>query len=484
MFRPATDGKVAMPAIGLVNRIRSGAFLAAPLVLLLGAASGAAPAVAGTARTLYVSPSGSDANTGTAGAPLRTPQVAVDRLGAAGGTVRFTGGRYARQRVLLHNRDHVTLEATPGAVPVLDGAGLTPPAGQAGMIDIRDSSAVTVRGLTITGYRTTSTEAVPIGIYVSGAGESITLVGNHVHHLGNDNPTLGSMDMNAHGIAVYGRNAARPISRVVIAGNELDHLVLGASEALVLNGNVDGWAVTGNNIHDANNIGIDAIGFESTISGSARFTDVNRARNGLIAGNRVSRIISEGNPAYYEDGAWCNCADGIYIDGGRSILVAGNRVDAADIGIEVASEWARGSTNAIRVIGNTVTASRYTGLALGGYDQERGEAFDITVTGNTLRGNNTLDDGSPELLLQYYVHQTTITGNTITATNPEPVLLARVAPAGGAAKNAGLVLDRNHYRAPVPAGAATFYWNGTELRGFAAYRAASNQDRSSTYTRR
>jgi Right handed beta helix region len=470
-----------MAAIGPARRIRSGAV---PLALLLAVATGAVPAAAGAAtaaRTLYVSPRGSDANAGSAGAPLRTPQVAVDRLGAAGGTVRFVGGRYDKQRVLVRNRSHVTLEAAPGAVPVLDGTGLTPPAGDAGMIDIRDSSAITVRGLTITGYRTTSLAAVPIGIYVTGAGRGITLVGNHVHHLGNDNPTLGSFDMNAHGIAVYGRNPARPIAAVTIAGNELDHLVLGASEALVLNGNVDGWAVTGNDIHDANNIGIDAIGFEETITGSARFTGVNQARHGLIAGNRVSRIISEGNPAYWEDGEWCNCADGIYVDGGASIVVAGNRVDAADIGIEVASEWARGRTNAIRVLGNTVTASRYTGLALGGYDQERGEAYDITVTGNTLRGNNTLDDGSPELLLQYYVHQTTITGNTIIATNAAPVLVFRDAPAGGAARNAGLVLDHNHYWAPVPAARASWFWNGTEQRGFAAYRAASHQDGASTY---
>jgi hypothetical protein len=464
-----------MPRIGTKSAV------VAALVL---AAAGPSPALAAGPAVLYVSPTGSDTNPGTAAAPLRTPQRAVDRLGAAGGTVRFAAGRYARQRVLIHNRRGVTLEALPGAVPVLDGAGLTPPDGDTGMIDIRDSDAVTVRGLTITGYRTRSLDKMPIGIYVTGAGDRITLAGNHVHHLGNDNPTLGSFEMNAHGIAVYGRNAARPITHVTVAGNELDHLVLGASESLVLNGNVDGWAIIGNDIHDNNNIGIDAIGFEPTIGGAARWTDVNRARNGLIAGNRVSRIISEGNPAYYEDGEWCNCADGIYIDGGKSIVVAANRVDASDIGIEVASEWARGRTNAIRVVGNTITRSRYTGFAAGGYDQERGEAYDITVTHNTLRGNNTLDDGSPELLLQYYVHQATITDNTITATNADPVLLQRVAPAGGAARNADLVLDRNHYAGPAPAGSAVFTWNDVPLRGFGTYQQDSHQDRNSTYSRR
>jgi hypothetical protein len=466
--------------------VRRAAIIAGTAAVLLGVpGTGAQAGVpAGHGKTLYVAPHGSDTASGSADAPLRTPQAAVDRLGRAGGTVQFAGGRYARQRIVLTNRAHITLRAAAGATPVLDGAGLTPPAGQSAMVEIRDSSDIAVSGLTVTGYRTSLLAAVPIGILVTGSGHAIRLSGNHVHHLGNDNGTLGSFEMNAHGIAVYGTRAAEAISDVSLNGNELDHLVLGASESLVLNGNVDGWSVTHNVIHDNNNIGIDAIGFEPTIGGPARFTDVNRARHGLIAYNRVSRIISEGNPAYYEDGEWCNCADGIYIDGGAAITVADNRVDASDIGIEVASEWAQGRTNAVTVTGNTVTGSRYTGLAIGGYDQDRGEAFDITVTGNVLRGNNTLDDGSPEILLQYYVHDTTITHNTITSTKAaDPVLLYRVEPAGGAAKNARLVLDHNSYAGRVPAGRELYFWNGAEQRGLAAYRAASGQDRSSTYTR-
>jgi hypothetical protein len=434
---------------------------------------------------LYVSPHGSDRAAGTASHPLKSPQVAVDRLGRSGGTVQLAGGRYAGRRIVLAGRSHIRVRAAAGQTPILDGTGLKVPDGQSGMVEIRNSSDVIVAGLTITGYRTESLSAVPIGILVSGSGRGIRLTRNHVHHLGNDNGTLGSSDIDAHGIAVYGTNAAASISGVRVDGNELDHLVLGASETLVLNGNVDGWAVTGNVIHDNDNIGIDAIGFEPTISGPARFTDVNRARHGVIAGNRVSRIISEGNPAYWEDGSWCNCADGIYVDGGADITIAGNRVDASDIGIEVASEWRQGRTDGIRVIGNTVTASRYTGLALGGYDRDRGEAFDITVTGNMLRGNNTLNDGSPEVLLQYYVHDTSITGNTITATKrDEAVLLYRDAPAGSAAQNAHLELDHNRYSGRVPRGQEVYVWNGVERHGLAAYRAASGQDRTSTYTPR
>ncbi len=106
----------------------------------------------------------------------------------------------------------------------------------------------------------------------------------------------------------------------------------------MVNGNVNHWRITHNRIHDNNNIGIDAIGFEPTLSGPARYSRANRARNGVIADNVIRNIISRGNPAYFEDGGWCNCADGIYIDGGTGIRVERNQVVGNDIGIEVAAE--------------------------------------------------------------------------------------------------------------------------------------------------
>jgi hypothetical protein len=42
---------------------------------------------------LYVSPRGSDRAAGSASDPLKSPQVAVDRLGRSGGTVQLAGGR-------------------------------------------------------------------------------------------------------------------------------------------------------------------------------------------------------------------------------------------------------------------------------------------------------------------------------------------------------------------------------------------------------
>jgi hypothetical protein len=107
----------------------------------------------------------------------------------------------------------------------------------------------------------------------------------------------------------------------------------------------------------------------------------------------------------------------------------------------------------------------------------------MTVTGNFLRGNNTLNDGSPEMLLQYYVHDTTISHNTVISTNADAVLLYRDAPAGGAAKNARVVLDHNRYEGrAAAAGRELYFWNGAQQRGLKAYQAVSGQDRSSSYT--
>ena len=258
-----------------------------------------------------------------------------------------------------------------------------------------------------------------------------------MHDLGNDNPTLGSFDLNAHGIAVYGDSVAHPVTGLVIEGNEVDHLVLGASEAVVVNGNVDGWRVSRNDVHDNNNIGIDAIGYEPTLPEPYRYTDLNRARNGVIDHNTVRNIVSKGNPSYYEDGEWCNCADGIYVDGGTAIRIERNTVTGSDIGIEVAAENARGSADHVLVSRNLITRSAYVGIATGGYcnggeacgGEQTGIAHDNRFVHNTLYANNRLDDGSPEVLVQYYAYRNTFAHNRVWATNDARAVLGTVAGA-------------------------------------------------------
>jgi hypothetical protein len=310
--------------------------------------------------------------------------------------------------------------------------------------------------------------------------------------MGNDNPTLGSFDLNAHGIAVYGDSADHPITGLVIEGNEVDHLKLGASESVVVNGNVDGWRITGNDIHDNNNIGIDAIGYEPTLPAPYRYTDRNRARHGVIADNTVRNIVSRGNPSYYEDGGWCNCADGIYIDGGTSIKVERNTVSGSDIGIEVAAENARGSADHVLVSHNLITRSAYVGIATGGYcngaeacgDVQTGISHDNRFVHNTLYANNQLDDGSPEVLVQYYAYRNTFAHNIVWATNDAHAVLGTVDGAGKDGRSTPLKADHNTYWATGGhPERATFGSVGTTYTGFDTYRRATGQDRHSRFAK-
>lgn len=436
----------------------------------------AVPAVVSAAagRTIVVSPGG----------PM-TIQQAVNRLGH-GGTVELTAGRY-HQRVRFVHAHGITLRPAKGAHAVLDGSGLTPPAGQnSAMVTIYDSARVRIEGLEITVYRTSRLNTVPIGVYVHGHDQDIAIVGNHVHDLGNYNGTLGSFDINAHGIAVYGDQAAHPVTRLTISGNTVDHLHLGASETVVVNGNVTHWSIDLNHIYADNNIGIDAIGFEPTLPGAYRYTDRNRARYGLIAHNTVSTIRSKGNPAYWEDGSWCNCADGIYVDGGMHIRIVDNKVSASDIGIEVAAENGRGSAEHVLVARNVITGSLYVGLTTGGYCNgakacggvQTGSSHDNVFRANTLRGNNQLDDGSPELLVQYHAYRDSFEYNTIVATDRDHVVYGTV-PQSDSHDNHS---DHNSFAARGATRAqAQFGWDGRTYTGFGTYRAATGQDAHSRF---
>ncbi|HEY1133056.1 MAG TPA: hypothetical protein VGE77_00635, partial [Nocardioides sp.] len=147
---------------------------------LVAGASGAGATSSGAAwpggHRVFVSPDGHPGAAGTREDPLASVRDAVAVLDGPG-TVLLRGGTYA-QRIVLRHADGVTVRPFRGERVILDGGTLTPPAGRSAMVTIVDSSHVAVRGLDIRGYRTTSTQAMPIGIYVHGASSHVSLAGN------------------------------------------------------------------------------------------------------------------------------------------------------------------------------------------------------------------------------------------------------------------------------------------------------------------
>jgi hypothetical protein len=204
----------------------------------------------------------------------------------------------------------IVLQAMPGDAAIIDGSGLPIPGGQYGLVTLVDASHVVVRGLELRNYATASTANVPIGLYVTGAGSDIRVERTHIHDI---RTTASGCAANAFGLKVDGTRAPESISDLVIADNEIDHLVLGCSESFSLDGNVERWTIERNHVHDANNIGIGAIGFEGVAPDPA----FDQARDGTIRDNVVHDITSFGNPAYGDEYA----ADGIYVDGGTRITI-------------------------------------------------------------------------------------------------------------------------------------------------------------------
>ncbi|MCS7459823.1 right-handed parallel beta-helix repeat-containing protein [Paenibacillus doosanensis] len=446
-------------------------------IAALGLALGnAAPPKASAAGTeYYVSPTGNDSNAGTLASPWKTLQHAADTA-VPGSTVYVRGGTYNKKLSITRSGSAaagpITFTNYASELPVIDGTGLSVTE-EEGLVQIIDASYITVKGFEIRNFTTSTRNKVPVGIYVEGAGSGISLLNNKVHDIKNTATPTGSdlLGRDAHGIAVYGSKKS-PISGITIDGNELYNLVLGSSESLVVNGNVDTFAITNNLVHDNDNIGIDVIGFEGTAPSEAN----DQARNGLVKGNVVYNISSNNNPSYGKtlpNGS--NAADGIYVDGGKDTVIEQNYSYNNDIGIEIASEHKNHSTSNITVRNNIVYNNRYTGIAMGGYDTNRGSTTDCKIVNNTLYKNDTVGLNGGQLLVQYDTKNNVIKNNIMAASSSNYLIY------NGYTQNTGNTVDYNLYFAPAGSAGSLWKWKNTLRTGFSAYQTATGNDAHSLF---
>ncbi|HEY2773994.1 MAG TPA: DUF4215 domain-containing protein [Candidatus Binatia bacterium] len=395
-----------------------------------------------------------------------TIQAAVNAAGP-GDTVEVATGTY-NEKVTFPSSgtagNPITLRAKAGNTPVIDGTGI-PTTDLVGLIYIENQSYITVSGMQIANLTATNASDFPAGIWVRGTSHDIQLLGNTVHDIRNP----GCASCGAHGIAAYGTNASGSIHNLVIDGNEVRNCVLGWSESMVVNGNVEQFSITNNRVHDNNNIGIDAIGFEGECVGCSDALD--RARDGLIAGNLVYDIDSLGNPSYGND----RSADGIYVDGGTRITIERNVVHDSNIGIELASEHAGKDTSDVVVRSNFVYRSQSIGIAIGGYDTRRGSTSGCSIVHNTLYDNDTDQYGGGELLLQYDISGNTIENNVVYANSQDQFV------ANEFSLTSGNTIDHNIYFSTAGAASSSWIWKTTPYTGFGAWQAGSGNDAHSVF---
>jgi hypothetical protein len=420
---------------------------------------------AGWGADFYVSKSGSDTNPGTETSPWRTIQKAANTL-VPGDTAWVRGGVY-RERITVNvsgNADagFVSFRAYPGEKPIIDGARFVPPKDDTALFLIKNREYVIVQGFEIRRYKAILGNRTPCGILVIGECANIEIRDNNIHHI-----VYNTRRGNAFGIAVYGTSPVKPITGLIIDGNEVHHCKLGNSESLTINGNVTGFEVTNNRVHHNNNIGIVFIGFEETCPDPAQ----DQARDGVCRGNTVWSISSHGNPAYGR----AFSAGGIYVDGGTRILIERNVSHHCDIGVELASEHKDRASSYVTLRENIVYRNRIGGLFMGGYDAERGRAEQCFVHHNTFFENDTRRDGNGELSFYHYVNSNTITHNLFIAAR-QSLLIGNTTT-----NSSGNVLDYNLYFAPDGASDSTWQWRNVEATGFTNYQQATGQDAHSLF---
>ena len=394
--------------------------------------------------------------------PWKTIQYAADHV-SAGDTVCVRGGTYSEILAPTHfgspTAGVVTLRNMPGETPIIDGTSFASvPNGQWGLLTLSNPHDIVVRGFELRNFITSSTAQVPIGLYVTGAGGNIALVGNHVHDIRNNGNGCAA---NAFGIKVDGTQAPDSIHDLVISGNEVDHLVLGCSESFSLDGNVEHWRLDHNTVHDTNNIAIGAIGFE-TVAPQAAY---DQARDGEIVDNLIYNISSFGNPAYGNQYA----ADGIYVDGGTRIVIERNRIHHVDIGVEVASEHSGQTSSNSTVRNNLVYLCNVSGVSIGGYANGVGGTTGVDIVGNTLFHNDTTNSGSGEIQIQYHATANRIANNLVVGSSQGVMLYSFVGGADPAA------LDYNLYFSSAGSN-ALWTWKGNDSTGFANFKTNSSQE--------
>jgi hypothetical protein len=373
----------------------------------------------------------------------------------------------------------ITFVSSPLGAAVIDGTGVgccTPnPASNGsaiqGLINIVNQSYLTINGFELRNYTTTDSSMTPAGIWITGSGTGVQLLNNVVHNI----TTTSESNGNAFGIAVYGTSTT-PITNVTISGNQVYGLRTGQSESVTVDGNVTHFSITGNVVHDNDNIGIDAIGFEGV--GPA---GNDQAQYGLISANTVYNISGIDNPG---EGNQYN-AGGVYCDGCAYVIIERNLVHNCDLNIEAVSEHSGHSSSYVTIRNNVLFDANAVGISIGGATNGNGGSDHVVIVNNTLYNNNTKGQGA-EFQIQYHSgsYSGNIFENNIVYAGPQNVwIYSYVTPTSSYPAPPAMMNNNIYFSGPGYAAGTSINWAGnSNYATFAAYQLGTKEDGDSQNT--
>lgn len=403
--------------------------------------------------------SGNNANNGSITAPWKTIQKAASSA-TPNSIVNIKAGTYFENIVINvsgTSGNYITFKNYLNDNVIIDGTGT---AGTT-LLTITNKNYLKFENLTI--QNKTVNDAQGLLVQTTGTSSSTDLTFKNIT-IKNINwtpikSTPATSNDNAQGFIVYGRNGG--ITNLTIDGCKVFDNILGYSEALAVNGNVDGFTVKNCVVHDNTNIGIDILGHEGTASNAS----LDEARNGVVVNNTCYNNVSE-----YATSA------GIYVDGAKNITVEKNKSYQNGWGIEVGAEL-NGIVQQITVKNNLIYKNKQAGLSIGGYDVgTTGQVINCIIRNNTFLQNNTLNDGTGEIAMTKASN--CIFENNIFYTSSENVLMSidNINPQTNNTFNYNCWYTPNNNQNDI-----TVNWRNSNYSSFSAYKAATNQDANSIY---
>jgi len=400
-------------------------------------------------KDFYVSPDGSDSSPGSITQPWKNIQKACDSA-LPGSTIHVKAGTYY-EKIAVNvegnkKKGYITLRNFENDHVTISGEGIAnnPASPSDDIIFINSKSYVKIQGFEI---KDTDSEECS-GIRYVGNGSNIEILNNTIHNIRGGGKNGGAM-----GITIYATDGDLAINHLIVDGNVIYDCDPAYSEALVVNGNIVNFTISNNIVHDVNNIGIDMIGGEAWIGKK-------QPRNGLCKGNKVYRAHS-----LAEDGF----AAGIYVDGGKNIIIEDNEVYECDVGIEVGAENKGIISSEIIVRRNYVHENDKVGIGFGGYRKMAGRTKNCIFTENILTNNDTKNVGFGELWVQF-ASNNQIFNNRITP-GAQNIMISSY---DGEFKNS---FDKDIF-CPFPGSESPplFIWNSAVYEGLKAFQDATGQE--------
>jgi len=400
----------------------------------------------------YVSPTGNNANTGTLSMPWLTIQYGLNQINA-NDTLNVLTGTFTEK--ISMPASNIYLRNYLSNAPIIDAAGIND---QNAIIAISNKSNITISGFELKNNIQNDAQ----GILIDGSGADITVKNCKIHdiHFSSIVSATVNEGTNAQGIIVYGSNATTAITNLKIQNNQLYDCRLGYSEGIAVNGNVNGFEVSGNTVYNLTNIGIDLIGHEGTCSNPAN----DQARNGLVKNNIAHHCLS----AYASSG-------GIYIDGGKLITVENNTSYHNGYGIEVGCENIGKTTYAIIIRNNIFYDNEVCAVALGGYDYPSGsgKVINSSFRNNTCYYNDFSSSGNGELYLSYS-ENSTIENNIFFVSNQKNLAYAELS-------QPSLNFNYNTIYCVSGPSALMTNWNGSSYTGYSSFVTGSSTNINSVF---